>query len=80
MANRGPNTNGCQFYFTLRGAPWLNGKHTIFGKILEGQGVIHKIEKSKTDSDDVPVYPTIIEDCVEIPVDSPYTISDNPYE
>lgn len=45
MANRGPNTNGCQFYITTIATPWLNGKHTIFGKVVEGQGYVHAVEK-----------------------------------
>lgn len=45
MANKGPNTNGCQFYITTTAAPWLDGKHTIFGKVIDGQGVVHTIEK-----------------------------------
>lgn len=45
MANRGPNTNGCQFYITTMAAPWLNGKHTVFGKVIDGEGVLHTIEK-----------------------------------
>lgn len=45
MANKGPNTNGCQFYITTMAAPWLDGKHTIFGKVIDGQGVVHTIEK-----------------------------------
>lgn len=44
MANRGPNTNGCQFYITTIVADWLNGKHTVFGKVIEGLDVVHKIE------------------------------------
>lgn len=45
MANRGPNTNGCQFYITTMATPWLDGKHTIFGKVIRGQGYVHGVEK-----------------------------------
>lgn len=45
MANNGPDTNGCQFYITTMRTPWLNGKHTIFGKVVIGQRVVHMIEK-----------------------------------
>lgn len=44
MANRGANTNGCQFYVTTVPAKWLNGKHTVFGKVLEGMDVVNDIE------------------------------------
>lgn len=44
MANRGPNTNGCQFYVTTVAAQWLNGKHTVFGKVIEGMDTIYAID------------------------------------
>jgi peptidyl-prolyl cis-trans isomerase B (cyclophilin B) len=48
MANHGMNTNGCQFYITTIALPWLDGKHTVFGKVVEGQGYIHHLEKVRT--------------------------------
>lgn len=45
MANRGPDTNGCQFYITTMAAPWLNGHHTLFGKVVYGAAYVHVIEK-----------------------------------
>ncbi|KAL1395240.1 hypothetical protein pipiens_011402 [Culex pipiens pipiens] len=80
MANRGPNTNGCQFYITTMPAPWLNGKHTIFGKVIDGQGAVHKVEQQKTDSDDFPVPRIIVEDCGDFPMTDTYTVSDDPYD
>ncbi|XP_041780326.1 peptidyl-prolyl cis-trans isomerase, rhodopsin-specific isozyme [Anopheles merus] len=80
MANRGPNTNGCQFYITTLPAPWLDGKHTIFGKVLDGQAVVHKVEQVRTDTDDYPVKPVIIEDCGDLPILGPFTVSDDPYD
>ncbi|XP_068141753.1 peptidyl-prolyl cis-trans isomerase, rhodopsin-specific isozyme [Drosophila tropicalis] len=69
MANRGPNTNGCQFYVTTVGAQWLDGKHTVFGKVLEGMDTIYAIEDVKTDTDDFPMEPVIISNCGEIPTE-----------
>ncbi|MDN3507902.1 MAG: peptidylprolyl isomerase [Simkaniaceae bacterium] len=55
MANAGPGTNGSQFFITTAKAPWLNGKHTIFGEVTEGYSVIEKLENVKTARGDRPV-------------------------
>jgi len=60
MANRGPNTNGSQFFITVKPTPWLNGGYTIFGKVIKGQKVVDTIDNVPTTTGDRPVKKVII--------------------
>jgi cyclophilin family peptidyl-prolyl cis-trans isomerase len=62
MANSGPNTNGSQFFVvTAREAPWLDGKHTVFGRVTDGMDAVEAIESAPTDDADRPLERQAIE-------------------
>ncbi len=62
MANAGPNTNGSQFFIvTTEAAPWLDGKHTVFGRVESGMEAVDAIEGVETGARDMPVEPVVME-------------------
>jgi peptidyl-prolyl cis-trans isomerase B (cyclophilin B) len=74
MANAGKDTNGSQFFITTKQTTWLDGRHVVFGKILEGMDVVRKIEAGATDNRDKPVKDVVIADSGSLAVDTPFAV------
>lgn len=74
MANAGPDTNGSQFFILFVTTPWLDNRHTVFGKVLEGMDVLEEIEACETDRRDNPLKEILIADSGALKVDKPFDI------
>ncbi|PNY28406.1 Peptidyl-prolyl cis-trans isomerase D [Tolypocladium capitatum] len=70
MANAGPNTNGSQFFVTTVATPHLDGKHVVFGEVLNGKSIVRQIENLQTQSGDKPAKDAVIADCGELTGDA----------
>ncbi|KAF2088197.1 putative peptidyl-prolyl cis-trans isomerase [Saccharata proteae CBS 121410] len=66
MANSGKDKNGCQFFITTVPTPFLNGKHVVFGKVVDGLDVVKKIENTRIVKESMPASPVVISQCGEM--------------
>merc|ERR1712241_952843 len=75
MANAGKDTNGSQFFITVKKTPWLDGRHVVFGKDVKGMDVVRAVEKNPTDGRDKPNKDVVIVDCGGEEVAEPFAVA-----
>jgi len=75
MANAGPDTNSSQFFITFVETPFLDGRHTVFGKVIEGHEFLNKIEDVETNNRDCPKMDVVIRDCGSLETAEPFLVS-----
>merc|ERR1712109_123061 len=75
MADAGKDTNGSQFFITVKKTPWLDGRHVVFGKVVAGMDVVRKVEENKTDARDNPLKEVKIEAARAKEVSEPYNVA-----
>lgn len=76
----GKDTNGSQFFITTVKTEWLDGRHVVFGKVLEGMSVVHKIENTKTGPNDRPAADVVIADSGVLDVPSKLAVERKPVD